>query len=222
MRLIAHRGFASVNPENTLRAVENAAAVADEIEIDVRRCASGELVVIHDSTVDRVTDAHGAVREYTQTDLQSMRVLGTEAGIPTLATVLDSVPDRIGINVELKEHGLAIDALRLINALHPNALVSSFLPDALADCRAADPTVPRAYLTDGSGSEGLETAIELDCAFLHPSVEICTDRLVNEAQRAGIQINAWTIETAEEAASLSSVGVDGVIADRPDVLSVGS
>lgn len=222
MRLIAHRGFASVNPENTLRAVENSAAVADEIEIDVRRCASGELVVVHDSTVDRVTDAHGSVREYTQTELQSMRVLGTDEGIPTLAAVLDSTPDRVGVNVELKEHDLAIDALRLIDAFHPNALVSSFLPDALADCRAADPTVPRAYLTDESGPECLETAIELDCAFLHPSIDVCTDRLVNKAQRASIQINAWTIETAEEAASLASIGVDGVIADRPDVLSVSS
>ena len=54
MRLIAHRGFAGVNPENTLQAVEAAAGVADAIEVDVRRCESGDLVVIHDETVDRL------------------------------------------------------------------------------------------------------------------------------------------------------------------------
>jgi len=75
MRLIAHRGFLSVNPENTVAAVEAAAAVADGIEIDVRRCGSGEPVVIHDETVDRVTDGRGAVDEHTVADLAALDVL---------------------------------------------------------------------------------------------------------------------------------------------------
>ena len=64
MRLIAHRGFAAVHPENTVRAVRAAARVADAVEVDVRRCATGELVVIHDATVDRVTDGTGPVADH--------------------------------------------------------------------------------------------------------------------------------------------------------------
>lgn len=218
MRLIAHRGFASVHPENTLRAVTNAAAIADEIEVDVRRCASGELVVVHDQTVDRVADESGSVRAYARADLEDMDVLGTEEGIPTLAAVLRTVPDHVGINVELKESGLATEALRLVASLHPHSIVSSFSPDILAACREADPLVPRAYITDGPGTNGVERATELGCEYLHLSADVCTDRAVSDAHRTGIQVNAWTIDTAERAASLETIGVDGVIADRPDVL----
>ena len=218
MRLIAHRGFASINPENTLSAIERASAVADEVEVDVRRCASGELVVIHDPTVDRVTDQSGAVSEYARSDLESMRVLDTEEGIPTLAELLRIVPDRVGINVELKEPGIAVDAVDLVSSLHPNSIVSSFSGEALSDCRAVDPDVPTAYITDESGTEGVETAVELDCEYLHLGVETCTERAVGAAHGVGMHVNAWTIDSADEATALASTGIDGVISDRPDVL----
>lgn len=218
MRLIAHRGFASVNPENTLRAIENAATVADEIEVDVRRCASGEPVVIHDRTVDRVTEESGPVGEYTRAELESMGVLGTEEGIPTLSAVLRLLPDHVGVNVELKESGLETDAIELLDSLHPNALISSFSREILEACKVVDQTVPTAYITDEPGSDGVETTIEMECEYLHLSSDSCTDRIVSDAHRAGIQVNAWTIDTAERAASLATLGVDGVIADRPDVV----
>lgn len=219
MRLIAHRGFASIHPENTTRAVENAAAIADEIEVDVRRCASGELVVIHDRTVDRVTDRKGAVRSFTRDELETMCVLGTAEGIPTLSSVLRIVPDHVGVNVELKESDLAADALSLVNSHHPNAIVSSFSRDVLSACETLDSTIPTAYLTDAGGTNSVETAIGLGCEYLHLAKDVCTDRTVTEAHRAGVQVNAWTVDTAQQAASLATVGVDGVIADRPDVLS---
>jgi len=218
MRLIAHRGFASINPENTLSAIERASAIADEVEVDVRRCASGELVVVHDPTVDRVTDENGAVSEYTRSDLESMRVLDTEEGIPTLADLLRIVPDRVGINVELKEPDIAADAIDLVSSFHPNSIVSSFYSETLSECHAIDPDVPTAYITDESGTDGVETAVELDCEYLHLGAETCTERAVGAAHSVGIHVNAWTIDSAEEATTLASTGVDGVIADRPDVL----
>ncbi len=218
MRLIAHRGFASVYPENTLSAIERASAVADEVEVDVRRCASGELVVIHDSTVDRVTERNGSVSEYTRSDLGSMRVLGTEEGVPTLAEILRTLPPRVGINIELKEAHTAADVLGLVSSLHPNSIVSSFSREALAACRDIDPNISTAYITDEPGTEGIETAAELDCEYLHLSVESCSERAVGAAHSVGIQVNVWTVDSADEATRLASTGVDGVMADRPDVL----
>jgi glycerophosphoryl diester phosphodiesterase len=219
MRLIAHRGFASIAPENTLRAVDRAAAIADWIEVDVRRCGSGELVVIHDATVDRVTDQSGAVSEYTSSELRSMRVLGTEEGIPTLAAVLRMIPEHVGINVELKETGIAVDALDLITSLHSHAVVSSFSRDILSACTAVDPTTSLAYITEEPGTEGVETATALGCAYLHLSTAACTAPVISKAHRAGIQVNAWTVDTTERAISLGTLGVDGLIADRPGILS---
>lgn len=222
MRLIAHRGFASTAPENTVRAVEAAAGVADEIEVDVRRCASGELIVIHDETVDRITDGSGAVREHAYSDLSALDVLETEEEIPTLTSVLRAIPDEVRANVELKERDTAIDALDAIESVHPNSIVSSFFPDVLENCRIADSTVPRAYITEESGTESVEIAAELECENLHASKEVCTRELVSTAHRAGLDVNAWTVDSRSEADALVGTGIDGVIADRPDVLAGAS
>jgi glycerophosphoryl diester phosphodiesterase len=218
VRLIAHRGFAGVNPENTRRAVVTAAEVADAVEVDVRRCASGELVVVHDATVDRVTDGEGPVADHTLAELRDLDVLESGEGVPALVEILEAIPDAVGVNVELKETGTAADALASVTSLHPQAVVSSFSPETLAACRDVDPAVPRALLTDDSDS-AVETAREVGCGYLHPSVESCDDRLVRDAHRAGMSVNAWTVSHSGEADSLAAMGVDGVIADRPDVLS---
>jgi glycerophosphoryl diester phosphodiesterase len=220
VRLIAHRGFAGVNPENTLTAVGEAAAVADAVEVDVRRCATGELVVIHDETVDRVTDGEGPVADHSLAELRELDVLETGGGVPTLEAVLEAVPRGVGVNVELKEPGTAADALSLTDDSKPWTVVSSFSADILSDCRAADPSVPRAFVTeDGEGA--VETARELDCDFLHPSTTACTGRLVGDAHHAGMSVNAWTVRDRETAESLAGQGVDGLIADRPDVRPEG-
>lgn len=221
MRLIAHRGFLSVNPENTVEAVEAAAAVADGIEIDVRRCGSGEPVVIHDETVDRVTDGHGAVDEHTVADLDALNVLGTGAGVPTFEAVLRAVPDHVGVNAELKEAGMEADVLRSIDAVHPQSIVSSFYRDILADCREIDPTVPRAYITKEAGTDCVDVAGALDCGYLHPWIEGCTDRTVSAAHRAGMSVTVWAAETPSQAREAAEFGADGVIANSPDVLAEG-
>ena len=83
-------------------------------------------------------------------------------------------------------------------------------------CRDADSSVPRAFITkDGEGA--VETARELDCDFLHPSTTACTGRLVGDAHHAGMSVNVWTVRDRETAESLAGRGVDGLIADRPDV-----
>ena len=214
MRLIAHRGFAAVAPENTRRAVGEAAAVADAVEVDVRRCATGEPVVIHDETVDRVTDGSGPVADHALAELQALDVLGTGEGVPTLSAVLAAVPDSVGIVVELKTAGTetAVDRLS-----RPGAVVSSFSPALLSACRDRDPSVARALLTDDGGRAAVETAADLGCARLQPSLDCCDERLVERAHAAGLTVDVWTVERRAAAESAARWGADGVIADRPDV-----
>ena len=220
MRLIAHRGFDGANPENTLTAVGEAATVADAVEVDVRRCATGELVVVHDETVDRVTDGEGPVADHSLAELRGLDVLGTGEGVPTLEAVLEAVPDGVGANVELKEPGTAADALSVTGDSKPWTVVSSFSTEILSACRDADPSAPRAFITE-DGEAAVGTARELDCDFLHPSTEACTGRLVGDAHHAGMSVNAWTVRDRETAESLAGRGVDGLIADRPDVRPEG-
>lgn len=224
MRLIADRGFGGMYPENTLRAVEESVALADAVALDVRRCGSGELVVCRDGTVDRVTDGTGRVSELTLADLSTLDVLGTGEGIPRLEAVLDAVPRSVGVVLRLRETDLAADVLRAAAAFPVQAVVASDSTGELAAARAADAGVPRAF-TFGEGEDpigALSTARGLDAAFLLAPVDACTERLVNEAHRAGMSVNAYPVVSRSEAERLAERGVDGVVADRWGVLPSAS
>ena len=139
MNCIAHRGFADAYPENTRTALRQAiGAGADGVEVDVRRCGSGEPVVIHDETVDRVTDRAGPVAALTRAELADCSVLGTGEGVPTLQAVCDLLPADVRLHLELKEAGVAADAVALAADAHPNVLVSSFDVDALEAATEVD------------------------------------------------------------------------------------
>ena len=112
MKHIAHRGVAAEYPENTLLAVRQATTQADMIELDLRRCGSGEIVVIHDGIVDTISERRGRVKDFSVTDLSRLNVLTSGEGVPTLTSVLDAVPPEISFNLELKETGLVGDVLK--------------------------------------------------------------------------------------------------------------
>lgn len=217
MRLIAHRGFAAVHPENTVGAVTAAAEVADLVEVDVRRCASGQPVVIHDRTVDRVTDGTGRVDELPLSTLRELDVLGSGESIPTLSEVLAAVRPAGGLNVELKDPGMARSVAERLADEPIEVLVSSFHADALATVAAVAPDLPTALLFAADPDERLEQAVDLDCTAVHPRAELCTPDFVDQAHAAGLSVNAWTVEDAATATRLREAGVDGVIADSPDV-----
>jgi len=214
MLRIAHRGFAADYPENTLQAVSEAASRADAIEIDVRRCGSDELVVLHDATVDRVTDATGPVSEFSAAELGTLSVLNTDNCVPTLESVLEAIPSDTAVNVELKERGTAGDALEAANASPNDVFVSAFDPEVLAEARTAAEEVPRALLFETSPRASLETAVDLDCPLVHPEQTLCLgSSIVERAHDAGLSVNAWTVDSAQMGKSLAERGIDGVIAD---------
>lgn len=218
MRLIAHRGFAGQYPENTLVAIERAIADADMIELDVRRCDSGELVVIHDEHVDRVSDGTGRVADLSAAELGALDVLETGTGVPTLSEAAAAIPGDTGINVELKERGLAGDAVAAASTVENEVIVSSFDARALDELETDDPTVELGYLFGLTASEDFADALELDCAYIHVHWGhwLLTDA-IERAHDAGMGVNIWTIDSSVVVGRLRRAGVDGVIADSPDV-----
>jgi len=213
--LIAHRGFAAEAAENTVGAVRRAGELADAVEVDVRRCGSGELVVVHDPTVDRVTDAAGRVSDLSFAELRALDVLGSGECVPSLAAVLEAVPDGTRANIELKERGLAADALAAAEAAGTDLLVSAFDPVVLQEVAAVDPDVPTAYLCTRRDDAPVAIADRLDCDALHPSFPLCVvTRIVARAHDGGLDVNAWTVKRRAVARLLDVCGVDGVIADR--------
>ncbi len=215
MRCIAHRGFAGLYPENTLTAIRQAAERADMIEVDVRQCRSGDPVVIHDETVDRVTDSTGAVADISLATLQSMDVLGTGEGVPSLEAVLRTVPDGVGLNLELKEPDLVESVIDLIEAFDTEVLLSSFDVETLATARDLDPSIDRALLVDSSSEAAIERAASLDCTAIHPHWRLVDFALLERAHRSDLDVTVWPISDPERTAEYEKMGVDGVIVEEP-------
>ena len=239
---IAHRGFAAENPENTVAAVEAATATTDRLELDVRRCGTGELVAFHDATLGRVTDASGRVSETPYERLADLSVEGSGEPVPTLAAALDAVPADAWLMLDLKERGVAADAVAAGADREFDLAVTADDPVVIESATAADPTVPTVYgvrespparllrplipgARDGPRLPAwayppqdvagmIETATELGCAAVSPRYELClrTD-LVPRARDAGLRVLPWTVASVREYESVAAAGVDAVVSD---------
>jgi glycerophosphoryl diester phosphodiesterase len=211
MDCIAHRGFPGVNPENTVAAVADAATRADGVEVDVRVCNSGELVVCHDETVDRTTDGSGPVSARTAEELAALSVEGSDQGVPTFEAVVEAIPYGVTLNAELKERGTAEGVERIVSDADCDAFVSSFDPEALSEV-AELPTALVASDPEGT----IERASELDCFAVGLRLDAWTPELVGRAHGAGLTATAWTVTDVEETRRLREMNVDAVITDFPE------
>lgn len=220
MDLIGHRGCGEQYPENTVHAVRQSARRLGAVEVDARRCRTGELVAFHDETVDRVTDAVGSVSDLQWESLRELAVDGSEHRIALLSEVLAAVPADATVQVELKETGIAADAIETCEAAAADARVTSFDPEALAEVREVDPDVPTGYLIedDVTVEEGVETALALDCDALHPHCDRCAESAVVERiHDAGLDVIAWDGGVSERTVeAVRAAGADGITADRWD------
>lgn len=234
---IGHRGAGGLAPGNTLAAFQVALDLGiDGVELDVQRCRTGEVVVIHDLTVDRTTNGTGAVKDLSLAEIKALDA-GSHFGprfagerIPTLAEVLDLVGDRLLVNVELKSSsprtdGLEAEVIRLIRErnLERHVLTSSFNPFALWRTRRLAPDLKLGLLYAHNLPLPLRRAW---LAFLshpearHPDYPLVDELLMAQARSHGWQVNTWTVNEPDDMRRMMDLGVDGIITDRPDVLEV--
>lgn len=218
MRLIAHRGFGDIAPENTIAAVRTAAGRADVVEFDVRRCGSGELVVVHDETLERVAGEPRRVADTDLSELRELTVLDSGEGIPTVAEMLAALPPGLAVNLELKSLGIAGDVHREIEAADvPNRIVcTSFLLPELRALREIAPDRPTGLLVSRDRRRPVTTAVELGCDVIGAHARRCLlTRLVDRAKRVGLEVHAWSVPGRWGARLLGWRGVDCVSSDRP-------
>lgn len=226
--VVGHRGGRGEGwpAENTLAAFERAADEgARAIELDVRTCASGEVVVFHDETLKRLTRAHDArkVADVGWRDLASVELAGG-ARVPLLDDVLAWAREReIAVNVELKHDvtsriALARAVARCIAARATEVLLSSFDPRLLALMATFAPRAPRALLTGPSQREApLLHSVAFGGALhaIHVERTQTSPAAVRRWKRRGLCVGVWTVNDPAEARDLVAVGVDFVITDRP-------
>lgn len=218
MQLIAHRGFGHRYPQNTVRAFENAAEVADGVEVDVRRSGSGDLVASHYGRLRLITDSDGRVENRSADELESMSVEGSDWGIPRLERVFEVVPGDVTVELDLKEPGVADAALDVAADADNEVVVTSFYSDAIWEARAADADAAIAYNFDVRLDRHLTTTDLIDCdrANVHWSLCLATD-VVSRAHEQGLDVYAWPVGARPVAWAVRRRGVDGVVATNPGV-----
>jgi glycerophosphoryl diester phosphodiesterase len=244
---IAHRGGGRCFPENTRVAFAGALAQgAHMLELDVHLSADGEVVVAHDDTLDRCTDATGPLVALTAAQLaqvdagfhfspdgQHFPWRGRGVGIPRLAEVLQAHPDT-RLNIELKTADPALIPLFLQEIRRAGALDRVCMgseQDAVAfDLFAACPQgchyAPRGPLTawvmaalTGQSRPRDARFLVLDMPLDWQGLRLVTPRLLAAAAADGLWVNVWTVDTLADQAELVRLGVGGVMTDRPDRLA---
>lgn len=204
---MAHRGASGHAPENTIAAFDLALAQgADVLEVDVR-LLDGELVTLHDPTLERTT---GGRRDHPAAPAAFPAVLARYGRRPRyLVDLKDPSPAWEGDVVALLErHGLL-----------DRAMVQSFDLDALRRLHRRRPALRIAALYRRADSVGLDVAAIPSFASAvgvhHPNVDAA---FVAAAHRRGLAVHPWTVDDAAEAERLLALGVDALISNVPDVL----
>ena len=241
--VFAHRGGRALGPENTLAGFDGgAAAGADGLELDVHLARDGEVVVCHDATLDRTTDASGRLCDFTSSELARVdagcrftapdgtypfRARGI--GIPRLGEVLRRYPE-LPLVVEMKDDlpSLAEATVSLIREAGAarRVCLGSFSRGVLRTARRLAPEIA----TSGAREEvraaligswfGLFPVRPVFQALQVPEgregFRVVTPRFLRAAHRRGIPIQVWVVNDEADMRRLLEVGVDGLITDHPD------
>ena len=228
----AHRGASGYAPENTLASFEKAVEQhADGIELDVQMTKDGQLVVIHDETIERVCDGTGYVRDYTWQELQRFNCnqafpeYGVQR-IPLLAQVLELIrPTALTVNIELKTgiipyENIEEKTVALVRdcKMQGRAIYSSFNHYSALKVRQIDPYANVGLLHEDGIYEAGAYAAGLGVQALHPSVYRLQDPgYMEQAKAHGLDVNVWTVNDRRQMEQMCDCGVHAIITNYPDI-----
>lgn len=217
---IGHRGACGHEPENTLRSIRRALELgAHGIEIDVR-LVDGELIVFHDSRLERTTDGRGAVARKRFADLRALDA-GMGERIPTLREVFETVDRRAFINIELKGGRTAAPVEALIREFieqhgwsYEHFLVSSFHHRELR--AIGDPLIRIGLLLARPSRLYSVSARRVRAWSVQPALRYTSARFVEDAHRRGYRVFVYTVNEPADVERMRGLGVDGIFTDFPE------
>lgn len=243
---VAHRGASALAPENTLAALRAAITVgADMVEVDVQRTKDGALVLMHDTTLARTTDAKRRLpgrAPWRVGDLTYDELSGLDAGawksarfagerVPTLDDAIGLLaPSRTGVLLEVKTPGLypgivsdLVASLRRVSgyvadvAPSGRLVVQSFDYAAMKEHATQAPEIPVGLL--GMPARENLPALATWAGQVNPSHFAVDRRYVDQVHALGMTCHVWTVNRRPAMRRVLRMGVDGVITNRPDVLA---
>lgn len=224
MQRIGHRGAKAYVAENTLASIAKALELgADAIEVDVHCCKSGEVVVIHDTTVNRTTIGSGSVRNKTLGDLKLLS--SDQYSIPTLQEVLLFCEGKCSLHIELKGKGTATKVAEMVtnavcnsNWTYDLLFVSSFTFKRLKKVTTYNPKITTGIIVDAKLNTALKQVLNTDCTAIYISYDKIRGRHIAFAKKNNMKVFVWTVNSHSDIQKMKALSVDGIITDFPDFL----
>ena len=228
-KITAHRGFSKVAPENTMYAFEAALdSGADYIELDVQLTKDAQLVVFHDKTIERTTDGHGKISDYTYEELQKFSAGSwfgktgefSDAKIVLFSDVVEKFGDDINFNIEIKDVGnvkLAAEKTAEIieeYGIENSCYVTSFSYNALKYVKKANPHIKTGIIANVATTIAFTKLKYIDA--LSMNYIFVNHTVVNNAHQNGKRIFVWTVDTKSDIEKMIALGVDNIITNAPD------
>ncbi|MDC1377929.1 glycerophosphodiester phosphodiesterase family protein [Flavobacteriaceae bacterium] len=221
--VIGHRGARGHLAENTLPSIAKAIELGvDGIEIDIFKCASGELVVFHDQTLEKLTNSKGYIEQLTLDSIRKIDVLNGFT-IPTLEEVLDLINGRVFLNIELKGTQTALLTNEIILSYFERKewdlskiLISSFNWEELEIFYSVNPEVSIAILTEDDPLDAIPIAKQLNAVAINPEYVSLNTGNIDRIKKEGLKIFTWTVNDPQEIKDVITLGVDGIITDFPE------
>jgi glycerophosphoryl diester phosphodiesterase len=243
-RLFAHRGASGEVPENTMAAFRRAIDVGvSYAELDVHATRDGQIVVIHDETLERTTNGKGKVQEHSLAELQQLdagywfsadddqqfpfRAAGVR--IPTLAEVLRGSP-ALRFTVEIKQVEPPIEELVIAVVRDcgraEDVILASEHDRIITRVRELAPEIATSFAV-GEVVDFIQRVSTSQLAEYHPAglalqippefhdVPLVTAETMTAAHALGLEVHVWTINEPQEMERLLNLGVDGIMSDFP-------
>ncbi|GGH15700.1 glycerophosphodiester phosphodiesterase [Paenibacillus segetis] len=230
---VAHRGFSSQAPENTMAAITLAMEqpYVNWVEVDVQLSKDGVPLLIHDYTLNRTTSGRGPVRDKTWAELKLLDAGSWKSKaysgerLITLDEFLDAICGRLRANIEIKTHdnlypgieGKVISAIKRRH-MENDVVVTSFSPTVLAKVREIGRDIRTGLIMEGKPSDLILRLQLLQCSFLSINYRYLTPDLVSKVTNRGITIMAWTLDNVKVIRRIAAMHKDILICtNKPDV-----
>lgn len=219
MMIMGHRGAKALEPENTLLSIRRAMEIGvDAVEIDVHLTKDKEVVVIHDSTVDRTTNGKGPIGSYTLEEIKKLDA-GKGEKIPTLEEVIEFVKDKVRLIIELKEEGTEDKVVELIKRynMFASAYIISFWHMLVKKIKEMESRIKTGVLLVGCpvdtcmARSASADALVMNYAFVNKE-------LVDKAHQEGLKVFIWNIDDRDMLKPYVDMGVDGIGSNDPRIL----
>jgi glycerophosphoryl diester phosphodiesterase len=219
---IGHRGAMGHAAENTLASVQKAMDLhVDIIEIDVFKIKSGEIIVFHDESLDRLTNTSGFIQDFTWQELSQIKLTSGDS-IPLLSEVISLVHGKCPINIELKGLETAKATIEIIQQslnetiFTNHFLISSFHFNELEKVRKYNQNISIGVLAEQFSDDLLAFAQEINAFSIHLSYKILNENILQHIQNKGFKVFVYTVNEVNNIGKFKKMGVDGIFCNFPE------